>query len=393
MQVKHLEIKQEGGNGQSRQLYLAKNNNTGKIIRLGGKEVKYLLKLLDETEAGPMLGVEECKDLSEEQQEIMKEKFMEWYFLNDITPKDEKSHEFSKIKLVDFKVDKLISRIFPIYKQLFSKVGLVVFFICLAVNVGIIIYSFSIVDASDIEAVSLKFSAMDIVIIIILLFLSIAAHELAHGVVCMKYGGKVRKMGLVLFYFLPCFYCDVTDIYMIDEKKNRAYVALAGVYTNLFIGAFLLMITQILGFFDIVLFPVIYFSVTTIAVALYNLIPFVKLDGYWFVSAVSGVVNLMDKSFLVAYVACFKKEEFKNMQISAGKVVSLMLYFICTILFKPLFWCNNLFIITNVLKLGAVWNILIVGAGILIISTDLVKTCIHYKKLISGDYIQSLGFI
>lgn len=63
----------------------------------------------------------------------------------------------------------------------------------------------------------------------------VTVHEFAHGVTCCHFGGKVHEVGLMLIYFQPAFYCDVSDSWMFPSKRNRMLVTLAGGYFQLVI--------------------------------------------------------------------------------------------------------------------------------------------------------------
>ena len=47
-------------------------------------------------------------------------------------------------------------------------------------------------------------------------------HELAHGVTCRHFGGRVQDMGFLLMYLLPSFYCNVSDTYLFKNKREPA---------------------------------------------------------------------------------------------------------------------------------------------------------------------------
>ena len=46
-------------------------------------------------------------------------------------------------------------------------------------------------------------------------------HEMAHGLTCRHFGGRVSDMGFLLLYSLPCFYCNVGDTYLFRGKRER----------------------------------------------------------------------------------------------------------------------------------------------------------------------------
>ena len=46
-------------------------------------------------------------------------------------------------------------------------------------------------------------------------------HEFAHGLTCKHYGGEVHEVGFLLMFFMPCFYCNVSDAWLFREKSKR----------------------------------------------------------------------------------------------------------------------------------------------------------------------------
>lgn len=69
------------------------------------------------------------------------------------------------------------------------------------------------------------------------MFVVTAAHEFAHGLACKHFGGRVREMGVLLIYFQPAFYCNVSDAWLFPEKAKRLWVTLAGPYVELVLWA------------------------------------------------------------------------------------------------------------------------------------------------------------
>src|SRR5262249_49748499 len=62
-------------------------------------------------------------------------------------------------------------------------------------------------------------------------------HEFAHGLTCKHYGGEVHEVGFLLIFFLPGFFCNVSDAWLFWDKKKRLWVTLAGGYFELFLWA------------------------------------------------------------------------------------------------------------------------------------------------------------
>jgi multidrug resistance efflux pump len=131
-------------------------------------------------------------------------------------------------------------------------------------------------------------------IVILAITLTITAlHEFAHGLACKHFGGDVREMGVLLIYYvLPGFYCNVTDIYRIGRKHQRLWVIFAGIYWQLVVsalgGLFWLVATPYTLLADLGLLVFIGGSFNI----LINCNPLIKLDGYYALSQALGVVNL-----------------------------------------------------------------------------------------------------
>ena len=51
-------------------------------------------------------------------------------------------------------------------------------------------------------------------------------HELAHALTCRHFGGRVTDMGFLVLYLVPCFYCNVSDTYLMKEKRQRMWGSL-----------------------------------------------------------------------------------------------------------------------------------------------------------------------
>lgn len=122
-------------------------------------------------------------------------------------------------------------------------------------------------------------------------FLGTFLHEFAHAATLARYGGRPRRMGVMLFYFFPAFFCDVSDGWLLPDRMQRVRVALAGIFgQGVFAG-----IAGIAG----VLLPagpvrdaLLILSAVTYLVAIVNLLPFVKLDGYLALMALCDTPNL-----------------------------------------------------------------------------------------------------
>jgi putative peptide zinc metalloprotease protein len=131
-------------------------------------------------------------------------------------------------------------------------------------------------------------------------------HEFGHGLTCKRHGGEVREMGAMLLYFMPAFYCNVSDAWTFEKKAHRLWVTLAGGWIQLWVAAAaagLWLLTEpgtlinTIGLYTAVLSGG--FSV------LLNYNPLIPLDGYYALVDVLEMPNLRARSF--AYVGAVVK--------------------------------------------------------------------------------------
>jgi putative peptide zinc metalloprotease protein len=135
----------------------------------------------------------------------------------------------------------------------------------------------------------------------VILFVFTTLHEFAHGLTCKHYGGEVHEVGFLLMFFMPCFYCNVSDAWLIRERSRRIWITLAGGYCDLCNWAIAVILWRLLLPYTL---P---YRVAWLVMSicggrvLLNLNPLVKLDGYYIVSDLLAVPNLRKRAF--AHVA------------------------------------------------------------------------------------------
>jgi putative peptide zinc metalloprotease protein len=71
----------------------------------------------------------------------------------------------------------------------------------------------------------------------LLFFLTVAAHQIVHGLALIHYRRRVREFGFTFLHgFVPTFYVDVTDIFM-ASRRARVVTAVAGAMVHLVLGS------------------------------------------------------------------------------------------------------------------------------------------------------------
>ncbi len=118
-------------------------------------------------------------------------------------------------------------------------------------------------------------------------------HEIGHAVTCKYYGGKVEEIGFLLLFFSPALYCDVSGIRMFSKKKEKVITLLAGVFVQLIIFSLVSILYHYFFWGSSFLAT---FAIWNLLMIVSNIIPVIKLDGYWILSSVLDIPNLYEKS-------------------------------------------------------------------------------------------------
>ncbi|MBL8819119.1 MAG: efflux RND transporter periplasmic adaptor subunit [Planctomyces sp.] len=117
-------------------------------------------------------------------------------------------------------------------------------------------------------------------------------HEFSHGIVCHRYGGTVRQMGIVLAIFTPMAYVDASACWAFRSRWQRIHTSVAGIYSELLIASFAAILwhyTQDETLSHILYNVIIMAGVSTVV---FNLNPLMKFDGYYVLSDVMNIPNL-----------------------------------------------------------------------------------------------------
>src|SRR4051794_13885041 len=122
-----------------------------------------------------------------------------------------------------------------------------------------------------------------------LVVISAAFHECGHATACAYGGARPGVMGAGLYIVWPAFYTDVTDAYRLG-KGGRLRTDLGGVYFNVVFMLVVLGVYAATGYEPVLL--IIPFMHLEIA---HQLLPFIRLDGYYIVSDLTGVPDMFSR--------------------------------------------------------------------------------------------------
>jgi putative peptide zinc metalloprotease protein len=108
-------------------------------------------------------------------------------------------------------------------------------------------------------------------------------HEFGHASALKYGGGKVRGMGAGLYLIYPAFFTDVTDSYRLG-RWARVRTDLGGFYFYLIFALGLIGLYWLTGQ-EFLFLVVLLINIDIV----YQLLPFVRLDGYWAFADLTGI--------------------------------------------------------------------------------------------------------
>jgi putative peptide zinc metalloprotease protein len=132
----------------------------------------------------------------------------------------------------------------------------------------------------------------------LLFFLTVAAHQIVHGLALIHYRRRVREFGFTFLHgFVPTFYIDVTDIFM-TGRRARVITAISGALVHLVLGSiwFLVALFAPLGSFTQAFAAASgMLQWQAFVIALYPFC-FIEMDGYHVLVDVLGTPTLKQEA-------------------------------------------------------------------------------------------------
>lgn len=134
-----------------------------------------------------------------------------------------------------------------------------------------------------------------IIILIPTTLFVLSLHELGHAIVARNKGVNVPDIGIMLYWFMPCAYTNLTGITFIQSKAVKLLIFFSGMFVNMGLSGIALILLQFTSgkLYDFL----IWFAVSNLSIILVNLLIFLKLDGYFILQELLCEKKLREKSF------------------------------------------------------------------------------------------------
>jgi hypothetical protein len=101
---------------------------------------------------------------------------------------------------------------------------------------------------------------------------------------------------LLIYYFVPALYCNVSGLHLIPKRSQRLWVIAAGIYWQLPVGTLALLAWFVVEPYTLLSDVAFIFFLGSVLDIVFNANPLIKLDGYYFLSQWLRLPNLMDRS-------------------------------------------------------------------------------------------------
>ena len=130
----------------------------------------------------------------------------------------------------------------------------------------------------------------------LLAYIPLVIHEFGHGLTAKHFGSEVHHGGVMLYFGLPAVFVETTDIWM-QDKKARLAVTWGGPYTGFIIGGSLSTLVYFWKGLPLAGATfLLQVALMSFFVNLYNLLPVLKLDGYYLVADGLEIPRLRERS-------------------------------------------------------------------------------------------------
>ena len=158
-------------------------------------------------------------------------------------------------------------------------------------------------------------------------------------------------------------------------------VAASGLMTNVILSSISFYLYYLFSLFNINCSTLLIFNFCSVGNVIYNLIPFVKLDGYWIFSSAIQITNLIEKSVIMFFTAIFKFREYSKVNVSNAKKLFLTFWGFMCMTFRPIFWILSTFTIRNFINnISYKFSIIVIILVTLMVAYNEFKFILYYIK-------------
>ncbi|QNN22584.1 HlyD family efflux transporter periplasmic adaptor subunit [Planctomycetales bacterium ZRK34] len=244
----------------------------------------------------------------------------------------------------------------------------------------------AILNLDKVQHVSMPILSWQNLLIMSAVFFSVKIiHEFGHGLAAKHRGLEVHEMGILFMVFIPMFYVDTTDAWMVPRRRDRLWITAGGVFIEFLFAATAVWVwlSTEPGVVNLIALDImIAASVTTV---LFNANPLLRYDGYYFLMDWLEIPNLKSKANqFLAYLAkryLLAMDEEEPPAEAATKPIFMPIYAVASALYRLLITFG---IITLVWHILDPYGLEVIGSvlGLFAIATMILVPLFKFFKFI-----------
>ncbi len=196
-----------------------------------------------------------------------------------------------------------------------------------------------------------------------------AIHETGHGVICKRFGGQVPEFGVMLLVLFPAPYVDASACWAFPSKWRRIAVGAGGMIFELFVASIAAFVWLGTGggegggrLVNQLAFNAMFTA--SVSTVLFNANPLMRFDGYYILSDLLEVPNLMQRSMRMLSHLCqvfiYRVRESRPPSTDPAEALILVVFGIVALAYRIfLFFAITLYVMGQMFAIGfvlAVWT-------------------------------------
>ena len=291
-----------------------------------------------------------------------------------------------------FNPDGIISAVEPVLRPLIGRVGLAIWAVFILFTLSRLAGHTEALAGGFRDAIAPSNWGWLIVVYV----LAKALHELGHGVITKRFGGQVPEFGTLLLVLVPSPYVDASACWAFPSRWQRMAVGAGGMIFELFFAGIMahIWLTTSPG---MLMHQVAYNAMLTAGVStvLFNANPLMRFDGYYILSDLLEIPNMMQQSFkhlqylMQKYV--YRLDDVTPPTTERAEQITLTIYGIGALIYRVfLFVTISLYVMGKLFAIGlilaiwtaAAWFIMPVGKLVKWLSTG-PKIAEHRGRVIA----------
>ncbi len=193
-----------------------------------------------------------------------------------------------------------------------------------------------------------------------------AWHELGHGLICKRFGGQVPEFGMMLLVLFPAPFVDASAAWAMPSKWRRIAIGAGGMIFELGLAAVATYVWLATAESGNLLHQIAYNAMFTasISTVLFNANPLMRFDGYYILSDLLEMPNLMGRSTnLLKYLFqryVYRLKDARPPAAVEGERAILFVYGVGALVYRIfLFFSITMFVMTKLFAIGlllAIWT-------------------------------------